>query len=175
MLDSAIGVVFDSDGKILLVKRQDIPVWVLPGGGIDEDEDPADAAVREVWEETGLQVKVIRKIARYTPINRLSRNTHIFECGVIGGEIACSDETTDVGYYREDTVPGYLFDLHKYWIHDARQNLPTVIEAPIAGTSYRNAIGFFFLHPLISLQYICSVKFWRGFLGSIKTSGSTRK
>lgn len=164
MRDSAIGIVFSEPDKILLVKRRDIPVWVLPGGGIDEGEEPGEAAVREVWEETGLRVEVARKVAHYTPVNRLSRNTHVFECRVVGGEIACSDETVDVGYHAIGSVPGYLFDLHADWIADARKQVPTVIEAPIKGTGYVQAITFLFRHPVMSLQYICCLKFWRSFL-----------
>ncbi len=48
MRDGAAAVVFDDEKRnVLLVKRRDVPVWVLPGGGIDPGESPEDAAVRE--------------------------------------------------------------------------------------------------------------------------------
>jgi len=55
---SVIGVVFSPDEKqVLLTKRRDVPVWVLPGGGIERNENPEDAIVREILEETGFHVK----------------------------------------------------------------------------------------------------------------------
>jgi 8-oxo-dGTP pyrophosphatase MutT (NUDIX family) len=45
---------FDADGRLLLVRQRDGDVWSTPGGMIEPDELPADAAVRELWEETGL-------------------------------------------------------------------------------------------------------------------------
>ena len=53
---SVYGIVFNAERtEVLLVKRRDIPVWVLPGGGLDPDESEAEGAVREVLEETGLE------------------------------------------------------------------------------------------------------------------------
>jgi ADP-ribose pyrophosphatase YjhB (NUDIX family) len=55
------GAIVERDGRILLVRhcrtgRYDF--WVCPGGGVQDDEELADAAVREVREECGLQVRV---------------------------------------------------------------------------------------------------------------------
>jgi 8-oxo-dGTP pyrophosphatase MutT (NUDIX family) len=50
----ADGAVIDVDGKILLIQRADNGLWALPGGGVDVGETPAQGAVREVLEETGV-------------------------------------------------------------------------------------------------------------------------
>lgn len=63
----AVAIIFNKNNKMLLVKRNypDDPknryhdVWGFPGGGIDEKEQPQDAAIREVLEETGLKIKII--------------------------------------------------------------------------------------------------------------------
>ncbi|HEY3011085.1 MAG TPA: NUDIX domain-containing protein [Micromonosporaceae bacterium] len=59
---AAYGICQDADGRVLLVRaspRSNTPgVWSLPGGGIDHGEHPADAAVREIAEETGLTVTI---------------------------------------------------------------------------------------------------------------------
>ena len=47
----------DDQGRILLLKRSDGGGWGLPGGWVDVHESPAQAAVREVWEEAGLRVE----------------------------------------------------------------------------------------------------------------------
>jgi 8-oxo-dGTP pyrophosphatase MutT (NUDIX family) len=49
-------LVLDARGRLLLGRDAGMDLWGLPGGAIDPDEPPADAAVREMWEETGLRV-----------------------------------------------------------------------------------------------------------------------
>ena len=65
--ESVNGIIFSEDrSEILLIKRRDVPVWVLPGGGIDKEETPDEAILREMEEETGYKVKLSRKIGEYT-------------------------------------------------------------------------------------------------------------
>src|SRR5258706_1743309 len=58
LMRSVTALVFNGQGRVLLVRpsrREN--VWVAPGGAVDPDEQPQDAVVREVWEETGLLVE----------------------------------------------------------------------------------------------------------------------
>jgi 8-oxo-dGTP pyrophosphatase MutT (NUDIX family) len=48
----------DAEGRVLLARHADAQRWVLPGGAIEPGESPADAALREMWEETGLLVRL---------------------------------------------------------------------------------------------------------------------
>jgi len=56
---TASAIVFDDQQRVLLVHHNKIGRWLYPGGHIDPDEDPAQAAVREVLEETGVSAEVI--------------------------------------------------------------------------------------------------------------------
>lgn len=56
---TASAVVLDDHGRVLLVHHRKLDLWLYPGGHLDPDETPAEAAVREVREETGVDVEVI--------------------------------------------------------------------------------------------------------------------
>ncbi|MGI8446690.1 MAG: NUDIX hydrolase [Streptosporangiaceae bacterium] len=55
---TASAVVLDDSGRILMVHHNKIGQWLYPGGHIDPNEDPAQAALREVREETGIQAVI---------------------------------------------------------------------------------------------------------------------
>lgn len=48
----------DENGRVLLARHSEGDVWLLPGGTVEPGEPPADAALREMWEETGLRVRL---------------------------------------------------------------------------------------------------------------------
>ena len=58
-------VVRDDAGRVLLVRHSNGDVWVTPGGAVEPAEIPAEAAVREMWEETGLEVELTRVLGVY--------------------------------------------------------------------------------------------------------------
>jgi len=57
--------------KVLLTRRTDNGLWCVPGGGMESGESAAEACIREVWEETGLNVRVKRLIGVYSNPNQL--------------------------------------------------------------------------------------------------------
>ena len=66
---SAGGLVVDEAGRILLIRARDLrnqPVWTLPKGALNPGESSADAAVREVREETGWRCEVVRELTAVT-------------------------------------------------------------------------------------------------------------
>ncbi len=67
-------VILTCDGKLLLEKRRDSDTWGLVGGGVKNHEEPADALVREIYEELGLRVKKqqLRKLAVYGEPGRVA-------------------------------------------------------------------------------------------------------
>lgn len=96
----------ERDGGTILVRvnEPDIPAhgkWTLPGGGIDPGEDPRDAAKREVFEETGLEVviqdlvEVDSEVLEYQG-ELLQTIRIVYRAAVLGGDIRAEiDGTTD--------------------------------------------------------------------------------
>jgi 8-oxo-dGTP pyrophosphatase MutT (NUDIX family) len=65
LVPSVNAVVRDADGRILLQRHREGGDWGLPGGAVEPEEDPADALVREVREETALEVALGRVVGAY--------------------------------------------------------------------------------------------------------------
>ncbi|MFB4277828.1 MULTISPECIES: NUDIX domain-containing protein [unclassified Nonomuraea] len=65
MLPSVSGFVFDEAGRLLLARHGDVGLWAAPGGGVDPDERPEAAVVRELREELGIEVEVRGLIGVY--------------------------------------------------------------------------------------------------------------
>lgn len=156
--NAAIGIILNENrSKVLLVKRQDIPFWVLPGGGIEDGENATDSVVREVFEETGLTVKVIRKAAEYSPINRLARQTEIFECQTLKGTLQKSSETAEISFFSLNDFPKNFFSLHKEWLQEILKNPSSIIQRPLKEVTYFNLAKFFVKHPVWLLRFLVTL------------------
>jgi 8-oxo-dGTP pyrophosphatase MutT (NUDIX family) len=112
-LATAMGVVLDEDGLVLLGRRADNGMWTLPGGIIDPGELPADAAAREVFEETGIAAvpEVLSSVGVSPQITYLNGDKvqyleFCFRCRPVGGEAGVNDgECSEVGWFALDTMP----------------------------------------------------------------------
>lgn len=71
VVPSVVVVVRDDQGRVLLIHKVDNNLWALPGGGHEIGESITDTAVREVREETGLDVEVVRLTGTYTNPNHV--------------------------------------------------------------------------------------------------------
>ncbi|MFH1523409.1 MAG: NUDIX domain-containing protein [Chloroflexota bacterium] len=115
--------------KVLLTRRADNGQWCLPGGMFDPGESVAEGCEREVFEETGLMVQVIRLIGIYSNPNLLTvypdgNKIHAivfgFEIKQINGELRLSDETTDARFFPvAEAVEMDLFHGHAEHLRDA--------------------------------------------------------
>lgn len=123
-------VLFDETRKkVLLTQRTDNGRWCLPGGAMEAGESAAEACEREVWEETGLTVRVKRLLGVYSNPDQLviypDGNKAFFvvlnfEVEQISGELGLSNETTAFGYYsvpEMESMP--MHGEHKARVEDA--------------------------------------------------------
>ena len=137
----------------MLIKRRDIPVWVLPGGGIDSGESPEIAACREMEEETGYQVKIVRKIAEYSPTNRLAKLTHFYEVAVAGGAPKTGAETRAVEFFDPDQLPS-MPPPYRHWIADAAARHSAVLKKPVEGVNYATLLKLLVQHPVLVGRFL---------------------
>lgn len=155
MNESVAIIIFDREKKrVLLLKRRDIPVWVLPGGGIEPGEAPEAAALREAEEETGLKLKVVRKIAYYIPANKLTRITHFYECSAEAGSPKTGPETGAIDFFPLNALPKTLVPFYKTWIDDALEFVPEVLKKKIEKTSYWTFLEYLVCHPLLVMRFL---------------------
>lgn len=101
----AVGVIFNQENKILLVKStyQRFHPWGLPGGSLDYGETPEEAVKREVLEETGLLVEIERFlfVKTWSP----DRVGMYYLCKILHGEFYPSDEVSEAAYFSPYDLP----------------------------------------------------------------------
>ena len=122
-------ILFGSNRQtVLLTRRTDNGLWCLPGGMIDPGESVAEGCEREVFEETGLKVRVSRLTGVYSNPNRLTvypdgNKAQVivlsFVVEKIEGELGLSDETTDAQFFPiTEALQMDLFHGHAEHIRD---------------------------------------------------------
>lgn len=159
MKQAAIGIIYDREKtQVLLIKRRDVPVWVLPGGGIEPDETEENAVLRELFEETGLTCSVQKKIGTWYPTNKLSAPLHVFECvRDVGNKDVFhpQEESKEVAFWPISDLPKYTFFLHEEILKKSLQQgkFPIIEEINI---SYWKSFTLLLRHPIFVFRYILS-------------------
>jgi 8-oxo-dGTP pyrophosphatase MutT (NUDIX family) len=112
VMPSVAALVRAADGRLLVQRRSDSGTWELPGGSVDPGEHPAQALVREVFEETGLVVRPRRLLAVLGgPAHRLhypngdvvEYTSSVFGCEPIGGTLGPRDgEASEARFVADD-------------------------------------------------------------------------
>lgn len=119
----AIGAVVAiiENGRILLTQRDDFAVWCLPGGAVEDAESLEEAAARETFEETGLQVRLTRLVGMYSQPRWHHGGHHfaLFAAEPIGGALRlAAGETIDAAFFDRGALPKPLVWWHQQPIDD---------------------------------------------------------
>ncbi len=102
------------DERVLLVQRANDPqkgLWVTPAGFMEWNEDPAEAACREVLEETGLDVHIDRLLdVFHTPDDSgLADVVIAYAASIQGGKLQAADDAEDAAWFTRDNLPELAF------------------------------------------------------------------
>ena len=125
-----VAAVIFQDERVLLQRRDDNRKWGLPGGSVEPGESVRTAVIREVLEETGLDVEPLRLIGVYSdPANHqivtypdgnvIHYVSSVFECAVRGGTLTCCEESLELAYFAPDTLPADTLPISRIRIMDA--------------------------------------------------------
>lgn len=104
-------VVFNDRGEILLVREKADGLWSLPGGWADVGYSPKEVAVKEVKEETGLDVEPVKLLAvhdkkchNHPPALHYAYKIYIL-CNIVGGEFNTAFDILGKGFFAQDDLP----------------------------------------------------------------------
>ncbi len=99
------------EDKILMVREKIDNCWSLPGGWADVGYSPGEVVTKEVWEETGLQVKPTRLIGvldkKFHPHPPSPYHVYkiFIQCEITGGKLQPGMETSDVRFFAKENLP----------------------------------------------------------------------
>jgi 8-oxo-dGTP pyrophosphatase MutT (NUDIX family) len=119
VVPAASAVVVDEAGRLLLVKRTDNGLWTIPGGAMDPGEDIAACCLREVKEESGLDVVIDaligiysnpRHVVEYQNGELRQQFSVCFACHPLSNDVATSSETSEVGFFSVEETE--TMDIH---------------------------------------------------------------
>jgi ADP-ribose pyrophosphatase YjhB (NUDIX family) len=153
-----VNIALIQNKQILLTKRRDFAVWCLPGGHVDFAESVAQAAIREMAEETGLEVRLNRLVGIYSiPEARAWVNLIVLFAGeAVGGALKVQeDEVLEVAYFPFDNLPDNLL-----WGH--RQRILDALEGCGGGAVWLQHVPF---NPLVNRQELYKLRDESGLSG----------
>ena len=124
---TATAIIPNQESKILLIKRTTPPFigyWALPGGRSEAGENVEQTVVREVKEETGLDVTIVRKVGEYHEqgIQGGQEYDYYPACFLVkrvGGEIKKQEsEIAEIKFFSLDALPEVLAFVHMEMVKD---------------------------------------------------------
>lgn len=123
----AFAVILDDQGRVLISRRVDSGWYNLPGGGVEPHESVSEGLIREVREETRLDVAIGRLVGVYSKPQK-HEVVLVFEAHVTGGELGPSDEADHHEWVAVDKLGAYdILPKHLERIHDALRSEPAAL------------------------------------------------
>ncbi len=126
-VNAGAAAIIDENGSILLMRRSDNGLWVMPGGALEVGETPAEGVVREAYEETGIRCEPVALSGIYDSrrwdhkrIRHLYKFT--FLCRPLSkkqDKPSHEHETLDVRWFAQNDLPDDLYEGHRKRIEDA--------------------------------------------------------
>lgn len=114
-----VNVAVIEQGRILLIQREDFEVWAMPGGDIEHGETLVNAAVREVKEETGIDVEITGFVGLYA-LPEWYSSVALFVATPINGELQPqSGESIDLRYWDANRLPEQMLWFQRHRIEHA--------------------------------------------------------
>jgi 8-oxo-dGTP diphosphatase len=100
----AFAIITDAENRILWCLRSDYNIWNLPGGSVENGEAPWDCVIREVKEETGLEIVVEKLIGIYSKPQEHDL-VFSYKCRVVAGDLQINEEAKEIEYFNLDRLP----------------------------------------------------------------------
>ncbi|MFD0417316.1 NUDIX hydrolase [Streptomyces sp. NPDC127108] len=140
VVPSVTAIVQDGSGRLLLIHKTDNDLWALPGGGHDIGESIGHTVVREVMEETGIEVEVDNVVGLYTDPEHVmayddgevrQQFSICFRAHAIGGSVRTSSESKEVRWI--DPADLERLDIHPSMLLRIRHGLDESRREPYIG------------------------------------------
>ncbi len=112
-------IILNEEEEVLLIKRKNEPFkdrWALPGGFVEYEERVEEAVVREVKEETGLDVEILKLHNVYSDPKRDPRGhtiSIVYHCKIIGGNLKGGDDAREARFFKYNENLKLAFDHNK--------------------------------------------------------------
>lgn len=123
----ACSAIIERGGDYLLARRRDIGWWNLPGGGLEAGETVEEGLLREVREEIGLTVRIVRLVGVYSKPQK-NEVVLTFLCKLTDETPpTASAEVSEIGWFRPDALPVDILPKHRQRVLDAAAGQPEAI------------------------------------------------
>jgi ADP-ribose pyrophosphatase YjhB (NUDIX family) len=116
-----VDAIIEISGGVILIRRKNPPPgWAIPGGFVDYGESLEDAVVREMKEETSLDVKLIRQFHTYSDPDRDPRHHTVSTIFITtaSGTPRAEDDAADIGIFTRNNLPEDIAFDHRQILED---------------------------------------------------------
>ena len=141
ILTGSSAVVINDRSEVLLQLRSDYPIWTIPSGQLDPGEDIATCVIRELYEETGIDVipeRIVAVLSGSVHLHTYANGDHVAVVNICFCCRPCDDklpqpnddESLDARYFLRDSLPQNLHPPHRMLIAKAFENNPAAYFYP---------------------------------------------